>query len=119
MEVKITDDVQSFGVTLSNRGWVCGLLAGAAGALTYFGFGHKFLPESLEGLPTMIVVIPFLLVGFWHSDKMPFEVWLKNMLNTLVFRRGHRVYRSENIYQLLLAEIGNQQKAEKKKGRKL
>lgn len=107
MEVKINDDLQSFVGDVSNRGWICGTMAGFFGLVAYLGVGRTVMPQSLEGIPTMIVATPFLLFGFFRVQSMPFEVWLRSVLNTLFFRRGRRLYRAENAYKRLISPALN------------
>lgn len=113
MEVKINDDIQTFGKEISYRGWVCALLAGGAGMILYWTIGRVYMPPSFQGIPSMLVATPFLLIGFVRVQNMPFEGWLKNMLNTLVFRRCRRVYRAENAYLNLQASVLKQEKKER------
>lgn len=64
--------------------------------------GKEYLGEDLTSWLVIIIALPISLLGFFKYNEMPFERFLKVMLEFQLILPQKRPYKTENLYELLL-----------------
>lgn len=64
--------------------------------------GKEYLGDDLTSWLVIIIAIPISLLGFFKYNQMPFERFIKVMLEFHFILPQKSSYKTENLYELLL-----------------
>jgi hypothetical protein len=100
-------------LNLTRRQLICFGTAAATGIPVYI-FTRGAIGNSAAAFLMMALMLPLFLLAMYEKDGQPAEKLLRNYLRTSVFWRGKRVYKTENLYDIIAKE--GKAFAEKSKG---
>lgn len=101
MEIKINKEIRSYRETiffgLSQRQFICALLAVGAAVGLYFGL-NGILDRETVGWVCIVGAAPIAAAGFFRYHDLTLEQFLWAWLKSELLLAGHRVWRAENYY---------------------
>jgi len=99
---------------LTKRQLLCFGSAAVIGIPTYL-LTRSFIGNTAAMLLMVALMLPFFFFAMYERDGLPAEKVARNMIRTMFIRPGHRPYKTENMYSILMKEeqpIGTSKKDE-------
>lgn len=93
-------------LNLTKRQLICFGAAAVMGIPTYI-VTRGAIGNSAAALLMIGVMLPLFFVGIYEKDGMPAEVILRNYIRARFIWPGKRVYKTENLYEILDKEDKN------------
>ena len=90
-------------LNLTKRQLICFGAAALIGIPTYI-FTRGAIGNSAAALLMIGVMLPLFFVGIYEKDGMPAEVIARNYIRARFIWPGKRVYKTENLYEILQKE---------------
>lgn len=98
IERNIPDDIQKYEPKLigplSKRQLLSIVPAAVIAVAAFYGIGDA-LPTEAKLFITMIIGVPFLLVGWYKPYGLPFEDFVKTVAVSMVLSPKHRKYKTK------------------------
>ena len=117
MEIRISKEIREynehifFGLTM--RQCLFAALAAGVAIICYFTLSPYLSLEPLSWI-CMIAAVPFVLLGFVRYHGMYFEDFTRCFLKSYLLSMKPLVYKSENMYELMLIESAKEKRREEK-----
>ena len=121
MEVRINHEIREytesmfFGLTMRQFIFTC--LAVAASILSYFFLKPLIGIEAVSWV-CMLAAVPFAVLGFVRYNGMSAEKFIWAWIKSELLIPKKLCYGNNNMYRVLMHEMKEEKKAEKKAGRK-
>jgi len=118
IEVRIPKEIRTykeklfFGLNI--RQTVCIVLAIAINVPIYI-FIRPYIGDDLAGWIIIFTAMPLILIGFFNYNGMPFEQFLTCIVRFQFLTPPKRIYKTENIYGILIDTHEKRVSLEKKK----
>lgn len=87
-------------LNLTKRQLICFGAAAVIGIPTYI-FTRAAIGNSAAALLMIGVMLPLFFVGIYEKDGMPAEVIARNYIRARFVWPGKRIYKTENLYEIL------------------
>jgi len=90
-------------LNLTKRQLICFGAAAIIGIPEYI-FTRAAIGNSAAALLMIATMFPFFFIGIYEKDGMPAEKILKNFIRARYVWPGKRLYKTENLYEILSKE---------------
>lgn len=100
-------------MNLTIRQVVCFGSAAAVGIPTFI-LTHKAIGNTTAALLMIALMLPLFFFAMYEKDGQPAEKILRNFIRARIYYPGKRLYKTENLYELLEMEgksVANQNAA--------
>jgi hypothetical protein len=101
-------------LNLTKRQLLCFAGAAAIGIPIYL-FTRSAIGNTGAMLLMIALMLPFFFIAMYERDGLPAEKVARNIINNLFVRPGTRLYKTENMYAIIIKEdeaIGKENKGE-------
>ena len=90
-------------LNLTKRQLICFSVAAVIGVPVYL-LTHRIIGNSAAALLMIALMLPGFFLAMYEKDGQPAEKILRNFLRTRLLWPGTRIYKTENLYEMIEKE---------------